>query len=55
MFGLHSNAEIGYLTNLSEALCFTILQCAGSSGGGGGAKKDEMVQELIIKFLEKLP
>lgn len=36
MFGLHSNAEIGYLTNLGEALCFTILQCSGSSSGGGG-------------------
>lgn len=55
MFGLHSNAEIGYLTNLGEALCFTILQCSGSSGGGGGQSKDEMVNELIIKFLEKLP
>lgn len=41
MFGLHSNAEIGYLTNLGESLCFTILQCSGSSGGGGGSKKDE--------------
>lgn len=55
MFGLHSNAEIGYLTNLGESLCFTILQCSGSSGGGGGSKKDELVNELIIKFLEKLP
>ena len=34
MFGLHPNAEIGYLTNLGESLCFTILQCSGSSGGG---------------------
>lgn len=25
MFGLHSNAEIGYLTNLGENLAFTIL------------------------------
>jgi len=54
MFGLHSNAEIGYLTNLGEALCFTILQCAGSSGGGG-SNKDVLVKELIDKFLEKLP
>jgi dynein heavy chain len=54
MFGLHSNAEIGYLTNLGESLCFTILQCAGSSGGGD-SKKDELVQDLINKFLEKLP
>lgn len=55
MFGLHSNAEIGYLTNLGEGLCFTILQCSGGSGGGGGSKKDEMVKELIDKFLDKLP
>lgn len=55
MFGLHSNAEIGYLTNLGESLCFTILQCSGSSGGGGGSKKDEMVNDLIIKFLDRLP
>lgn len=40
MFGLHSNAEIGYLTNLSEALCMTILQCGGSSAGAGGKGKD---------------
>jgi len=25
MFGLHSNAEIGYLTNMGETLCYTIL------------------------------
>jgi len=55
MFGLHSNAEIGYLTNLGEGLCFTILQCSGSSGGGGGSSKDDLVKGLIDKFLEKLP
>lgn len=43
MFGLHPNAEIGYLTTLGESLCFTILQCSGSSGGGGGASKDSVV------------
>jgi dynein heavy chain len=55
MFGLHSNAEIGYLTNLGESLCFIILQCSGSSGGGGGSKKDDIVKELIDKLLERLP
>lgn len=55
MFGLHSNAEIGYLTNLGESLAFTILQCSGSSGGGGGGGKDDAVNELIVKFLDKLP
>jgi len=37
-FGLHPNAEIGYLTNSSQALFNTILSISGSadSGGGGG-------------------
>jgi dynein heavy chain len=54
MFGLHSNAEIGYLTSLGEKLCFTILSCTGG-GGGGGSSKDEMVQAVIDRFLEGLP
>jgi len=40
MFGLHSNAEIGYLTTMGETLFSTILQCTGGSGGGGGKGKD---------------
>jgi dynein heavy chain len=55
MFGLHPNAEIGYLTTLGENLCFTILQCSGSSGGGGGSGKDVQVKEKIDKFLLELP
>lgn len=55
MFGLHPNAEIGYLTNLGETLFSTILQCSGGSGGGGGSKKDAAVKSLIEKFLNDLP
>jgi dynein heavy chain len=55
MFGLHPNAEIGYLTNLGETLFTTILQCSGGSGGGGGSKKDATVKLLIDKFLTDLP
>lgn len=54
MFGLHPNAEVGYLTSLGEKLCFTILSCSGG-GGGGGSSKDEVVQNCIDKFLEMLP
>jgi dynein heavy chain len=54
MFGLHPNAEIGYLTSLGEKLCFTILSCS-SGGGGSGGSKDEMVQGVIDKFLEMMP
>jgi len=39
MFGLHPNAEIGYLTAQGETLFFTILQCSGGSGGGQANKR----------------
>jgi len=55
MFGLHSNAEIGYLTALGETLFSTILQCSGGSGGGGGKGKDAAVKGMIDKFLGELP
>jgi len=55
MFGLHPNAEIGYLTNQGEMLFQTILQCSGGTGGGGASQKDEVVKEMIDRFLEALP
>jgi len=55
MFGLHPNAEIGYLTNLGEKLFSTILSCSGGSGGGGANKKDAEVKILIEKFMNDLP
>jgi dynein heavy chain len=54
MFGLHPNAEIGYLTNLGEKLAFTILSCSGGSGGGGSGK-DDVANEKIDNFLSRLP
>jgi len=52
MFGLHPNAEIGYLTTQGETLFFTILQCSGGSGGGAGKGKEAIVAEMIIRFLD---
>lgn len=54
MFGLHPNAEVGYLTSLGDKLCFTILSCSGG-GGGSSSAKDQIVQDAINRFLEKLP
>lgn len=51
MFGLHPNAETGYLTNQGETIFSTILQCSGSSGGASGGK-DAIVKEMIVRFLE---
>ncbi len=46
MFGLHPNAEIGYLTNWTASIFETILGLGGGDGGGGGASttaiKDSM-------------
>lgn len=55
MFGLHPNAEIGYLTNLGETLFTTIMSCSGGTGGGGGSKKDLVAKELLDRFLGMLP
>jgi dynein heavy chain len=55
MFGLHPNAEIGYLTTTGETLFDYILSVQGGGSGGGGKKKDDIVKELIKKFTETLP
>jgi len=54
MFGLHPNAEVGYLTSLGDKLCFTILSVTGG-GSGGTSSKDQVVQEAIDRFLDRLP
>jgi len=54
MFGLHPNAEIGYLTTLGDGLCFTILSCTGG-GGGGGSSKEDIAKGKIDAMLARLP
>jgi len=56
MFGLHPNAEIGYLTNQGETL-FELIQSVqgGGSAGGGGKKKEDVIKEIIKKFQDTLP
>ncbi|XP_047143157.1 dynein beta chain, ciliary isoform X1 [Hydra vulgaris] len=58
LYGLHPNAEIGFLTSTSENLFKTILelQPRDSSGvGGGGQTRDEKVKQVLDEILEKLP
>ena len=56
LFGMHSNAEIGYLTQTGEKLFQTILDVQGGSGGGEvSRKKEDVVMEIIESFLGKLP
>jgi len=54
MFGLHPNAEIGYLTNQGDALFGVILAVQGGGGGAGGGA-EEAVKETIAQFLAALP
>jgi dynein heavy chain len=53
MFGLHPNAEIGYLTNLGETLFNTILSVSGASAAAAGA--DSGIRGKITNFLKELP
>lgn len=53
MFGLHPNAEIGYLTTLGDTLFATILSVAGASSSGSSG--ESAVKSLIANLLKDLP
>ena len=56
VFGLHSNAEIGYFTTASKDTLQQILSLqSGAGGGGGGQSKDQVVAQIAEEILEKLP
>jgi dynein heavy chain, axonemal len=55
MFGLHPNAEIGYLTTTAEFLFDQIMQVQGGGSGGGKGRKEDIARVYIDKFLEELP
>jgi dynein heavy chain len=54
LFGLHANAEIGYLTVQVNNLFSTILNMSGgdSAGGGGGGSKAE---STMNQLMEEMP
>jgi len=54
MFGLHPNAEIGYLTTQANELFSFIQQIQGGSGSSGG-EDDGGAFEKIYKFQELCP
>merc|ERR1712072_481279 len=53
-FGLHANAEIGYLTNTCIATFKAISDMSGSSGGGG-SRPDEIARKVMDDLLARLP
>ncbi|XP_053153098.1 dynein axonemal heavy chain 9 isoform X7 [Hemicordylus capensis] len=57
LYGLHPNAEIGFLTQTSEKLFRTVLELQPrdtSLGEGAGATREEKVKVLLDDILEKL-
>ncbi|XP_058477020.1 dynein heavy chain 9, axonemal isoform X3 [Solea solea] len=58
LYGLHPNAEIGFLTQTSETLFRTVLELQprdGGAGEGGGTTREEKVRAVLEEIMEKLP
>nr|XP_029540762.1 LOW QUALITY PROTEIN: dynein heavy chain 9, axonemal [Oncorhynchus nerka] len=58
LYGLHPNAEIGFLTQTSEKLFRTVLEMQprdGGAGEGSGTTRDEKVRSVLEEIMEKLP
>ncbi|XP_040542548.1 dynein axonemal heavy chain 17 isoform X5 [Gallus gallus] len=58
LYGLHPNAEIGFLTVTSERLFRTVLEMQPKESdavGGSGASREEKVKSVLDEIIEKLP
>uniref|UniRef100_UPI0035900BF2 dynein axonemal heavy chain 17-like n=1 Tax=Myxine glutinosa TaxID=7769 RepID=UPI0035900BF2 len=58
LYGLHSNAEIGFLTVTSNKLFRTLLELQpreAEGGGSGDVSREEKVRATLDEVLEKLP
>ncbi|CAE8665977.1 unnamed protein product [Polarella glacialis] len=54
MFGLHPNADIGFLTNQGISIFKTISEITGGGGGGGGGDISA-AQAVITSYLGAMP
>ncbi|XP_062930630.1 dynein axonemal heavy chain 17-like [Mobula hypostoma] len=58
LYGLHPNAEIGFLTVISEKLFRTVLELQPKESAGDsstGVTREEKVKGILEEILEKLP
>ncbi|XP_019398323.1 PREDICTED: dynein heavy chain 17, axonemal [Crocodylus porosus] len=58
LYGLHPNAEIGFLTVTSEKLFRTVLEMQpkeSEAGAGSGVSREEKVKAVLDEILERLP
>jgi dynein heavy chain len=54
MYGLHPNAEIGFLTNQGISIFTTIREISGGGGGGHGGELS-VAQPIITLYMGQLP
>uniref|UniRef100_A0A8C4MEW3 Dynein axonemal heavy chain 9 n=1 Tax=Equus asinus TaxID=9793 RepID=A0A8C4MEW3_EQUAS len=57
LYGLHPNAEIGFLTQNSEKLFRTVLELQprdSNAGDGAGASREEKVKAVLEEILERV-
>lgn len=54
LFGMHPNAEIGFLTLQCETIFDTILSIQGGTGGGGG-NKDDLIMGILTELKGRTP
>ena len=54
MFGMHPNAEIGYLTAQCDTIFDTIMSIQGGSGAGSGSG-DDTIMNLILDLKARAP
>jgi dynein heavy chain, axonemal len=55
LFGLHPNAEIGFLVQTGHTLFKTIIDLGGSGGGGGGEAGEDPAKATLNDLEERLP
>lgn len=58
LYGLHQNAEIGFLTTLAEKMFATIFELQPRDAGGGGESGmslEETIKELLEDFMDRIP
>lgn len=58
LYGLHPNAEIGFLTTTSESLFRTVFEMQprdAGSGNGATVTREDKVKQILDEIMEKLP
>lgn len=56
VFGLHANAEIGYLTNASRSLWTDLIELQPRVGGAtGGISREQFISQIASSIQQKLP